>query len=85
MAKKYDINDPFDREIMDARFDMITMDEWDEYIEKAERLELGYKNINILRSASKKAGISKYTSPKMLSWVMSLVDQLDETEEEEEK
>lgn len=84
MVKKYDINDPMDRDIMHARFDMITIDEFDEYIEQAEKANMGYKNINILRSASKKAGISKYVSPKVLSWVMSLVDQLEEMEDTED-
>lgn len=81
MAKKYDINDPMDRDIMHARFDMISVDEFDEYIEKAEKVNMSYKNVNILRSASKKAGISKYVSPKVLSWVMSVVDELDEMED----
>ena len=82
---KYDINDPTDLDIMRALFDRITHEEWEEYIDQASAENIGYKNINILKSASRKAGISKYLSPKVLSWVLSLVDQLDESYEEDEE
>jgi len=36
---KYDINDPTDLDIMRAQFNMITHEEWDEYIELAERVK----------------------------------------------
>lgn len=79
---KYDINDPTDLDIMRARFDIISHREWDRYIEMATEKDMGYRNINILQSASKKAGISKYLSPKVINWVLSLIDQLEEGEEE---
>jgi len=79
---KYDINDPTDLDIMRAQFDIISGNEWDEYLEIAQERNLHYKNINILKTAQKKAGISKYLSPKVILWVLSLVDELD-TEEEE--
>lgn len=82
---KYDINDPTDLDIMRAQFDMYTREEWDEYIELAEEKKLGYKNVNILKSASRKAGIAKYLSPKVISWVLSLVDRLEEILDEEEE
>jgi hypothetical protein len=82
---KYDINDPTDLDIMRAQFDMITHDEWEEYIESAADQNIGYKNINIIKSASRKAGISKYLSPKVINWVLSLIDQLEENLEEEEE
>ena len=81
---KYDINDPTDLDIMRAQFDMYTREEWDEYIELAEEKKLGYKNVNILKNASRKAGIAKYLSPKVINWVLSLVDKLEEILEEEE-
>lgn len=81
---KYDINDPTDLDIMRGHFDMISHDEWAEYIELAEERKIGYKNVNILKSASRKAGISKFLSPKVINWVLSLVEQLDYEEEEEE-
>jgi hypothetical protein len=77
---KFDINDPYDLDIMKAQFDMISHEEWDDYIEIGEERKLGYKNLNILKSASRKAGMGKYLSPKVLNWVLSLVDQLDEEE-----
>ena len=77
---KYDINDPTDLDIMRANFDLITHRDWDEYIEIATERNFGSKRINILRTASRKAGISKYLSPKVVNWVMELVDQLDEEE-----
>ncbi len=80
----YDINDPTDLDIIRAQFDMITHEEWDEYIALAEERSIGYKNVNILKSAMRKAGMSKYLSPKVLSWVMSLVDRLEEDEGDED-
>lgn len=82
---KYDINDPTDLDIMRAEFDIISRDDWEEYIELAEERKIGYKNINILKSASRKAGISKYLSPKVINWVLELVEQLDEEEDEYEE
>jgi len=81
---KYDINDPTDLDIMKGQFDMISHEEWDEYIELAEEENIGYKKINVLRSASRKAGMSKYLSPKVISWVLDIVDQLEEILDEEE-
>ena len=79
---KYDINDPTDLDIMKTQFNMYTGEEWDEYVEIAEERGMGYKNINVLKTASRKAGIAKYLSPKVINWVLSLVDQLDADEEE---
>ena len=85
---EYDLNDPTDVDIMKAQFDMISADEWEEYIELATEDKMSYKNINILKTASRKAGMSKYMSVKVIKWVMSLVEKLeyeeDEYEEEED-
>ncbi|MEZ4888617.1 MAG: hypothetical protein R3E32_28085 [Chitinophagales bacterium] len=78
---KYDINDPTDLDIMRAQFDIISNRDWENYITLAEERSIGYKNINILKSASRKAGMSKYLSSKVLAWVIDLVDQLDEDED----
>ncbi len=78
----YDINDPTDLDILRGQFNMYTADDWQEYIDEAEQRAIGYKNVNILKSAQRKAGIAKYLSPKVLQWVLSLVDQLDSDEEE---
>jgi hypothetical protein len=77
---KYDINDPTDQDIMRSYFDIISHRDWDRYIALATERNLSPKNINILQSASRKAGISKYLSPKVINWVLELVDQLDEEE-----
>lgn len=79
----YDINDPTDLDIIRGQFNMISADEWDEYIELAEEQSIGYKNVNILKTAQRKAGIAKYLSPKVLVWILSLVDRLDSEDEEE--
>lgn len=79
---KYDINDPTDLDIMRAQFDIISGNEWEEYLELAEERNMHYKNINILKTAQRKAGIAKYLSAKVIQWILSLVDELD-TEEEE--
>jgi len=85
---EYDLNDPTDVDIMKAQFDMISVDEWEEYIELATEDKMSYKNINILKTASRKAGMSKYLSVKVIKWVMSLVEKLeyedDEYEDEED-
>lgn len=77
---KYDINDPTDQDIMRSYFDIISHRDWDRYIALATERNLSPKSINILQSASRKAGISKYLSPKVINWVLELVDQLDEEE-----
>lgn len=79
---EYDINDPTDLDIMQGQFNMISADEWDEYIALAEERGLAYKSINILKTAQRKEGMAKYLSPKVIAWVLSLVDQLDFDEEE---
>ncbi len=81
---EYDMNDPTDLDIMRGQFNMISADEWEEYIEVAEERQIGYKNVNILKTAQRKAGIAKYLSPKVINWVLSLVDQLDTEPDEEE-
>jgi len=82
---EYDINDPTDLDIMRSQFDIISRDDWEEYIELASERNIGYKNVNILKSASRKAGISKYLSPKVIKWALSVVEQLDEDLEDEEE
>jgi len=79
---EYDLNDPTDVDIMKGQFDMNTADDWQEYIDLAEARNMSYKNINILKTAQRKAGISKFLSPKVIKWVLSLVDELDYDEEE---
>ena len=80
---EYDINDPTDIDIIHANFDIISNSDWEEYIVLAESYEMGYKNINMLKNASRKAGISKYLSAKVMKWVLSLVDEIDERREDE--
>lgn len=82
---QYDLNDPTDLDIMRGQFNMYTADDWEEYIEVAEERNIGYKNINILKTAQRKAGIAKYLSPKVINWVLSLVDRLDSEEDDEEE
>ena len=79
---EYDINDPTDLDIMRSTFNMYTADEWQEYIEEAERRNINYKSIKILKTAQRKAGIAKYLSPKVIQWVLNVVDRLDDDEEE---
>jgi len=78
----YDLNDPTDLDIVRGQFNMYTADDWQEYIEEAEARQLSYKNVNILKTAQRKAGIAKYLSPKVILWVLNLVERLDSEEEE---
>ncbi|MFT7588564.1 MAG: exodeoxyribonuclease V alpha subunit [Limisphaerales bacterium] len=75
---KFDVNDPTDVDIMRAQFDIISHAEWEDYIERATERDIGYKNLNVLKSASRKAGISKYLSPKVIVWVLSIIEKLEE-------
>ena len=81
---KYDFNDPTDLDIMRGQFNMISAEEWDEYIEVAEANNIGSKKINVLKSSSRKVGIAKYLSPKVISWVLDIVEQIEEIMDEEE-
>ena len=81
---KNDINDPTHLDIMKAQFDMINREEWEEYIEMAEAKKMGYKRIGVLKTAARKTGISKYLSPKVISWVMDIVEELEASYDEEE-
>ncbi len=78
----YDLQDPTDLDIMRGEFNMYNAEDWQEYIEMAEAKGIGYKNINILKTAQRKAGIAKFLSPKVINWILSLVEQLDADEEE---
>ena len=82
---EYDLNDPTDLDIMRGQFNMYTADDWEEYIELAEERSIGYKNVNILKSAQRKAGIAKYLSPKVINWVLNLVDRLDSEDDDDEE
>lgn len=78
----YDLQDPTDLDIMRGQFNMHNAEDWQEYIDLAEAKGMTYKNINILKTAQRKAGIAKYLSPKVINWILSLVEQLDADEEE---
>lgn len=78
----YDLQDPTDLDIMRGQFDMYSAGDWQEYIDLAEARNMGYKNLNILKTAQRKAGIAKFLSPKVIHWILSLVEQLDQDEEE---
>jgi len=77
---EYDLQDPTDQDIMRGQFNMYSPEDWQEYIDEAEARSIGYKNIKILKTAQKKAGIAKYLSIKVINWVLSLVERLDEEE-----
>lgn len=81
----YNLQDPTDLDIMRGQFDMYTSDDWQEYIELAEDRGMGYKNINILKTAERKAGIGKFLSPKVINWILSLVEQLDADDDDDEE
>ena len=78
---EYNLQDPTDLDIMRGQFNMYTADDWQEYIEVAEERSIGYKNVKILKTAQRKAGIAKYLSPKVINWVLNLVEELDMEEE----
>ncbi len=82
---EYDLQDPTDQDIMRGQFNMYTPEDWQEYIDEAEARSIGYKNIKILKTAQKKAGIAKFLSIKVINWVLSLVERLDEEEDNGEE
>ncbi|CAN5317690.1 hypothetical protein BH09BAC1_BH09BAC1_14480 [soil metagenome] len=80
----YDLQDPTDLDIMRGTFDGYTGNDWEVYIEQATKYNMGYKNINALTTAQKKSGLSKFLSPKMLQWVLNLVEEIDAKNDTEE-
>jgi len=66
---KYDLNDPTDVDIMKAQFDMYTAEEWEEFIELAEEDKMGYKNINILKTAMKTTNMKTMRSRDNFNWL----------------
>lgn len=81
----YDLQDPYELDIMRSDFDAISEDEWEEYIQLAIDKKIGFKNVGALKSAKKKAGISKFLSDKVIKWALSIVDDLEERIEDDEK
>jgi len=79
---EYDLSDPYDLDLMRYRFDEFSEEDWEGYVEQAERQKMSYKNINALKSAVRKARLSKYFNDKMIRWVLSLVAELDPDREE---
>jgi exodeoxyribonuclease V alpha subunit len=82
---KYDINDPYDVELINAEFDGYSEEDWDSYIELAKEKKFSFKSLDILKTARKKARLSKYLSSKQMAIMLTLVEQLDEMEADDEK
>ncbi len=74
----YDINDPYDIATMNAKFDGYSEDDWENYIELAEQKNFDFRSVGQLKTALKKARLSKYLSPKQIVVALSIVDKLDE-------
>ncbi len=81
---KYDLQDPTDLDIMRAQFNMLSHEDFEEYIEIGEANNISYKKIKVLKSSSRKAGIAKYLSPKVIAWVLDIIEALDEIDEDDE-
>lgn len=79
----YDLSDPYDLDLMRYRFDEISEEEWEGYIEQATERKMRFKNINALKGAQRKARLSKYFNDKMIRWVLSLVEELETKSENE--
>lgn len=82
---KYDINDPYDVEMINAEFDGYSEEDWDAYIEKAKEKKFAFKSIDILKTARKKTRLSKYLSSKQMVIMLSLVEQLDDMQADDDK
>lgn len=82
---KYDINDPFDIDIMNAIFDDYSSDDWEHYIEIAKEKKLGFDKVSTLINAKKNTRYSKRLSPKQLVVILSLVDKIDEMVADDDK
>lgn len=82
---KYDINDPYDVELINAEFDGYSEEDWDRYIELAKEKKFDFKSVGMLMTARKKARLSKYLSSKQIVLILSLVEKLDEMVANDEK
>jgi exodeoxyribonuclease V alpha subunit len=81
----YDINDPYDVELINAEFDGYSEEDWDRYIELSKEKKFAFKSVGMLNTARKKARLSKYLSSKQIVLMLSLVEQLDQMVADDEK
>ncbi|OCK52250.1 hypothetical protein BA768_12925 [Chryseobacterium sp. CBo1] len=81
----YDINDPYDIDIMKMNFDDFNSEDWESYIEIAKEKKLGFDKIAILMNAKKNTRGSRKLSPKQLVVILSLMEKIDEMLEDDNK
>lgn len=82
---KYDINDPYDIDIMKSNFDDYDADDWENYLVIAKEKKFGFDKVGILMNAKKNTRRGKNLSPKQLVSILSIVDRIDEMLEDDEK
>ena len=86
---EYDINSPTGIGIMEHTFNCITAEEWEQYIEFTQLPEhqksFSFKNTGMLRTALKHEGRAHHLSPKQLSIILSIVDKIDDLQEDAER
>ncbi|MGO8055538.1 hypothetical protein, partial [Rhizobium leguminosarum] len=82
---KYDITDGDDQKLMKAEFDGYSEEEWDKYIDVAKEKKLDFKSIGYLKTARKKARLSKYMELWLIEKTLALVQRIDEMMKDDEK
>ncbi|ALI98564.1 ATP-dependent DNA helicase [Rufibacter tibetensis] len=82
---QYNLNDEIDLEVMRHHFDSIQAAEWENYIDLAKIRKIGFDNVGVLTRAKGKAGRSKSFSDKQINWALSLIEELDRSQEDDIK
>jgi exodeoxyribonuclease V alpha subunit len=82
---RYDLNDPYDIDVMRADFDSISMEEWDRFIELAKEKRIGFDQVGCLMRAVKKVGNARRHSNKDAAWALAIVEELEKEEANEDR
>lgn len=89
MPSNYDLSDPASIDLMKGLFSNIKEEDWEELIEFTNKVEykgsFSFQDRGILMKAKKNSGRPDRLSLKQLNWIMRLVDQIDNLEEDQQK
>ncbi len=82
---KYDLNDPTDIDILKNDFQAYSENDWEDYIEKAQKHpKFSFQEINMLRLA-RDHGWKKHHTIKQKQYALGLAERIDSLEEDDKK
>lgn len=81
MAQQYDINDPYDLDIMRAEYESISVKEWQTYIDFTQLSDykrvFSFEDRGCLMRMAKQAGQYRKPADKDIRWGLGLVDKIE--------